>query len=100
MADIQNIELNMRSMMNLMNDFTSTINNPRPKSLARPIPSTLQRPRSNHHSGSNMTVPVPAPPQDPGVSNGLLTHVWPKSRMLFAIVSNMAKRGQLATPEE
>ena len=26
-------------------------------------------------------------------SNGLTTHVWPKSRMLFAIVSKMSKEG-------
>ena len=108
LADIQNIELNMRSMMSLMNDFaspertftmTNTVSNQRPKSLARPINPALQRPRSYNPVGSNMTFPVAAPPQD-GVSTSLLTHVWPKSRMLFAIVSNMAKRGQLATPEE
>ena len=29
----------------------------------------------------------------PMSSNGLTTHVWPKSRMLFAIVSKMSKEG-------
>ena len=91
----------MRSMMSLMNDFTSTISNPRPKSLARPMPNlsapSMQSPLTLHDQRPRMSANLshPAPPQD-----GLLTNVWPKSRMLFAIVSNMAKRGQLATPQE
>ena len=85
----------MRSMMSLMNEFTSSsVTHSRPRSLARTIPTTLHRPSSNQvMRGPTLNVPVAAPPQDSGISNGLLTHVWPKSRMLFAIVSNMAKRG-------
>ena len=30
----------------------------------------------------------------------LTTHVWPKSRMLFAIVSNMAKNGHISSTDE
>ena len=95
--NIQNIEVSMRSMMSLMNDFTSSaVKNPPSRSLARAMPATMHhhRPSSNQViSRQSMTVPIAAPSQDSGVSNGLLTHVWPKSRMLFAIVSNMAKRG-------
>lgn len=32
--------------------------------------------------------------------DNLTMHVWPKSRMLFAIVSNMTKKGILPNPEQ
>ena len=33
-------------------------------------------------------------------TDNLTMHVWPKSRMLFAIVSNMTKKGMLTSAEQ
>ena len=82
LVDIQQIDLKLSNMMQVMNDFAHNFQSSMGAS---------QRPQSSE------TGPVFARPGSQGVkaSGMLTTHVWPKSRMLFAVVSKMTKEGLL-----
>eukprot|EP00347_Sterkiella_histriomuscorum_P022525 403338163 len=80
--NIQQIDLKLQNMMQFMNDFAVNFQQ-------NPVSASNQfyRPSSSSYS---------IRPSSSGYRAGLLTtHVWPKSRMLFAIVSKMSKEGFL-----
>lgn len=80
--DFQQIDLKLSSMMQFMNDFALSFQTRDPANQVSSLdnPSLFGRPESQ---GQRQT--------------GLLTtQVWPKSRMLFAVVSKMAKEGLLS----
>lgn len=67
-------------MMQFMNDF------------ALNFQSNVKETSSIRPSSSNGNMMRPGSSQSKGI---LTTHVWPKSRMLFAVVSKMTKEGLL-----
>ena len=70
--------MKLSNMMQFMNDFASNFQSSLRESSALRPSSASMRPTSS------------------SVKYGMLTtHVWPKSRMLFAVVSKMAKEGLL-----
>ncbi|CDW78000.1 UNKNOWN [Stylonychia lemnae] len=79
--NIQQIDMKLQNMMTFMNDFAVNF-----QTSLRDT-STSFRPSSSSYSMR---------PSSQGYRAGLLTtQVWPKSRMLFAIVSKMSKEGYL-----
>lgn len=101
-------------MMNFMNSFFQSLPPPREVANASPVAVSMNDVQEDYREYRPITKPIERTYARPEASNvpvgqGLLTlhpdtnrstgvltgQVWPKSRMLFAIVSKMSKEGIL-----